>query len=62
MIVTAGTCNDITQINTLLHNLQANYLLANKGYDGKAAFDAAQNIGAKPIILRRKEAKIKCKN
>jgi len=57
MIVTTGNCNDIIQINALPHNVQANYLLADKGYDGKAALDAARNIGTKPTIPQHKETK-----
>jgi len=33
--------------------------MVDKGYDGKAAPEAAQTIGAKPVIPQRKGAKLK---
>jgi len=43
----------------LTKGLTAKYLIADKGYDGKAALEAAQTIGAKPVIPQRKGAKTK---
>jgi len=57
MIITAGNRNDITQVEKLTQGLCASYLLADKGYDGKSALEAAKAIGAQAVIPQRKGAK-----
>jgi transposase len=52
-ILTGGQRNDITQIEPLLNGLKADYVLADKGYDGQRAMDAIAGAGAKPIVPRR---------
>lgn len=53
-ILTGGERNDITQIEPLLDGLQANYVLADKGYDGQRAIEAITKSGAVPVVPRRK--------
>jgi len=57
MIVTSGNRNDITQVKELTKGMSASYLLADKGCDGKRALEAAEAIGAQPVIPQRKGAK-----
>jgi len=59
IIVTPGNQNDITVVKELTKGLTAKYLMADKGYDGRAALEAARTIGAKPVIPQRKGAKTK---
>lgn len=52
-VLTGGQRNDITQIELLLTGLKADYVLADKGYDGKRAMNAIAATGAKPVVPRR---------
>jgi len=54
IILTGGERHDITQIEPLLEGLQADYVLADKGYDGRRAMQAIALSGAKPVVPRRK--------
>ena len=54
IILTGGQRNDITQIEPLLDGLQADYVLADKGYDGQCAINTIAWAGAKPVVPRRK--------
>jgi transposase len=53
-ILTGGERNDITQIELLLEGFEADYVLADKGYDGQRAMDAITRCGATPVVPRRK--------
>lgn len=53
-VLTGGQRNDITQTEALLDGLRADYVLADKGYDGQSAVAAVEKIGAIPVIPRRK--------
>ena len=53
MILTGGQRNDITQIAPLLDGLKADFVLADKGYDGARAMRAIAETGATPVVPRR---------
>jgi transposase len=53
-VLTGGNRNDITQTEALLDGLRADYVLADKGYDGQNAIAAVEKTGAIPVIPRRK--------
>jgi transposase len=53
LILTGGERNDITQIEPLLEGLKADFVLADKGYDGARAMQAIAATGAKPVVPRR---------
>lgn len=57
LIATPGQRNDITQAERLLEGFEADYVLADKGYDGKQVIGAAKRAGAIPVIPSRKGAK-----
>ncbi len=57
LIVAPGQRNDITQAEALLEGFEADYVLADKGYDGKTAVDAVKKAGAIPVISSRKYSK-----
>ncbi len=57
LIATGGHRNDITQAEALLEGFEADYVLADKGYDGKVAIDAVQRAKANPVIPSRKGAR-----
>ncbi len=52
-ILTGGERNEITQTEGLLEGFKANYVLADKGYDGQRAMNAIATTGAKPVVPRR---------
>jgi transposase len=53
-ILTAGQVNDITQAPDLLEGRQAEYVIADKGYDADAFIALIEQIGAIPVIPARK--------
>ena len=53
-ILTGGQRNDITRTEPLLDGLKAEYVLADKGYDGQNAIAAVKRCGATPVIPGRK--------
>jgi len=57
LIATPGQRNDITQAEALLEGFEADYVLADKGYDGKRAIEAVDKAGAIPVIPSRKGSK-----
>ena len=57
LIATPGQRNDITQAEALLEGFEADYVLADKGYDGKKAIEATQKAGAIPVLPSRKGSK-----
>lgn len=54
ILATPGNRNDITQAADLLGGLKADYVIADKGYDGQSALDAVKRAGAVAVIPRRK--------
>ncbi len=54
IILTGGERNDITQIERLLDGFKADFVLADKGYDGSRAMQAIALSGAQPVVPRRK--------
>ncbi len=53
LLLTGGQRNDVTQIEPLLDGLKANFVLADKGYDGARAMRATAETGATPVVPRR---------
>ena len=47
----------MTQAAALLAGFKADYVLADKGYDGRCVIDAVNEIGAMPVIPSRKNAR-----
>jgi transposase len=63
--VTTGNCYDSPFLPRLIEDLEAEYVLADAGYNSKRNFKAVRDMGAKPIIAdnprqRGKARKIKC--
>ena len=52
-ILTGGQRNDITQIEALLNGFKADYVLADKGYDGQRTMNAVAQAHATPVVPRR---------
>jgi transposase len=57
-IITDGTTADCTQAEKLISGFEAEYLLADKGYDSDAIVDVAKKQGMQPVIPPRKNRKI----
>jgi len=57
MVVTAGTTADCSQASTLIEGIDAQYLLADKGYDSNAIIAQAREQGMEPVIPPRKNRK-----
>jgi len=49
-VVTAGNRHDAPMLPTLLEDLEAEYVLADAGYDSKENRKAVKSIGAEPVI------------
>lgn len=58
VLVTAGTTADCTQAIALIDGIEAQYLLADRGYDSNQIIDAAAKIGCKAVIPPKKNRKI----
>ena len=56
-IITAGTVADCSQVSTLIEGLDAQYLLADKGYDSDALVAEAEINGMKAVIPPRRNRK-----
>ena len=59
ILVTQGTRADCTQAVRLIEGMNAEYLLADRGYDSDAIVVQAENQGMKTVIPPRKNRKIK---
>jgi transposase len=57
LIVTEGTTADCTQASALIEDVQADYLLADRGYDSDAILEHAEKQGMKPVIPPKKNRK-----
>jgi transposase len=64
-LVTTGNCYDSPFLPRLIEDLEADYVLADAGYNSKRNLKAVRDIGAVPVIAdnprrRGKECKIEC--
>ena len=57
MFVTAGTTADCTQAGKLFEGIDADNLIADKGYDSDEIVDEAQKADMQPVIPPRKNRK-----
>ena len=57
MLVTADPTADCSQASTLIKGIDAQYLLADKGYDSDAIIAQAKGQGMEPVIPPRKNRK-----
>ncbi len=57
MFVTSGTVADCAVAEQLIEGIDADYLLADKGYDTQAILDAARREGMEPVIPPKKNRK-----
>lgn len=57
VIITAGTVADCTQAIPLIEGLDAEHLLADKGYDSDSIIDYAQEHAINPVIPPKKNRK-----
>ena len=51
LLITAGQASDYGQVNSLLENLDYQYLSVDKGYDSDEVIQAVLRSGAEPVIL-----------
>ena len=56
-ILTGGNESDYLQAVPLIENQQADYVIADKGYDSQAIVDAIKSKGAEPVIPARSHRK-----
>lgn len=57
VIITDGPTADCTQAGQLIEGVDADYLLADRGYDSDAIIKQAQDAGIRPVIPPRKNRK-----
>jgi len=57
-ILTAGQRNDITQGENLIKNIEAQTIIADKGYDSNALINEIKKQGATPVIPPRRNRKV----
>ena len=57
MRVTAGTVSDGSQALELIEGIEAEYLLADKGYDNNAIVEGVLERGMNPVIPSRRNRK-----
>jgi transposase len=57
IIITAGTTADCTKAEDLIEGIEANGLIADKGYDSQAIVDKAIEAGMEVVIPPRKNRK-----
>jgi transposase len=58
MLVTAGSVADGTQALTLIEGIDADYLLADRGYDSDDIVEKAEAAGMQAVIPPRKNRKV----
>jgi len=58
VLITEGTAADGTQAERLIEGIEADYLLADKGYDSDAIVEQAKNQNMEPVIPPRKNRKV----
>ena len=54
IVITEDSRADCTQAGRLIESINADYLLADKGYDSDAVIKQAKDQGREPVILPRK--------
>ena len=54
IVITEGSRADCTQAGRLIESINADYLLADKGYDSDAVIKQAKDQGMEPVIPPRK--------
>jgi IS5 family transposase len=57
VVVTEGACADCTQAGALTEGIDAQFLLADKGYGSDAIVEQAQRQGMQAVIAPRKNRK-----
>ena len=57
MILTEGTVADCTQAHSLIADIPAEYLLADRGYDTNGIVAEAEGQGMEPVIPPRSHRK-----
>ena len=57
IIITEGTTADCTQAGSLIEGIDAEYLLADKGYDSNEILKKAEEHGIKPVIPPKRNRK-----
>ena len=57
MVVTAGTVADCTPAEELIEGIEAEYLLADRGYDTNGVLAAARARGMAPVIPPKRSRK-----
>ena len=57
MVITSGAVADCTQACSLIEGIDAEYLLADRGYDSDAIVEMVEKTGAKAVIPPRKNRK-----
>ena len=57
MLITAGTTADCTQAGKLVEGIDADHLIADKGYDTDEIVDLAQDAGMQVVIPPKKNRK-----
>ena len=58
MFITAGPVADRSQAYRLIEGIDAEYLLADMGYDSDALVESLRQDGVKPVIPPRKKSKV----
>jgi len=58
VLITEGTAADCTQAERLIEGIEADYLLADKGYDSEAIVDQAKSQNMEPVIPPKKNRKV----
>ena len=58
VIITEGTTADCTKAEELIEGFDADYLLADRGYDSNEIIDSANELGMKPVIPPKKNRKV----
>ena len=59
MMITSGTIPDCKQASKLVEGIDAEYLLADKGYDSDAFVESLEKQGITPVIPPRSNRKTK---
>jgi transposase len=58
MLITEGTTADCTQAERLIEGIEADNLLADRGYDVNAVLEMAEEAGMAVVIQQKKNRKI----
>ena len=58
VVITQGTTADCRRASTLIEGIDAEYLLADRGYDTDAMIEQAKKQGMTPVIPPKKNRKI----